>query len=72
MKYIDKFYHFFAGMMVYIFSNIFFNDWLSMLSVIIIGGAKEAYDYYSGKGNPEWLDFIATVIGGLVVLLLSL
>ena len=43
-----------------------------MLFVIVAGAGKEAYDYYSGKGNPEWLDFIATVIGGLVVLLLSL
>ena len=72
MKYIDKFYHFFAGMLIYIAFNIFFNDWLSMIPVIVIGAAKEAYDYYSGKGNPEWLDFIATVVGGLFVLLLSL
>lgn len=73
MKHIDdKVYHFFAGMMIYIFSNIFFNTWLSILPVIVIGAAKEVYDYYSGKGNPEWLDFIATFIGGLFVLLLSL
>ena len=72
MKYIDKFYHFFAGMMIYVFFNIFFSTWLSIIPVIIIGAGKEAYDYYSGKGNPEWLDFIATVIGGAVVLILSL
>lgn len=72
MKYVDKFYHFCAGMMIYIFFNIFFNNWLPIIPVIVIGAAKEAYDYYSKKGNPEWLDFIATVVGGAVVLLLTL
>lgn len=72
MKYIDKFYHFCAGMMIYIFFNIFFNNWLSIIPVIVIGAGKEVYDYYSKKGNPEWLDFIATVIGGAVILLLTL
>lgn len=72
MKHIDKFYHFCAGMIIYIFFNIFLNNWLSIIPVIIIGAGKEAYDYYTKKGNPEWLDFIVTVIGGLFVLLLSL
>jgi hypothetical protein len=72
MKYIDKLYHFLAGMLIYTAFNIFINDWLSMIPVIVIGAAKEAYDYYSKKGNAEWLDFIATVVGGLLVLLLSL
>lgn len=72
MKHIDKFYHFCAGMIIYIFFNIFLNNWLSIIPVILIGAGKEAYDYYTKKGNPEWLDFIWTVVGGLVVLLLSL
>ena len=72
MKHIDKFYHFCAGMFIYIFFNILLNDWLSIIPVILIGAGKEAYDYYTKKGNPEWLDFIWTVVGGLFVLLLSL
>jgi general stress protein CsbA len=72
MKHIDKVYHFFAGMVIYIFFNIFFNTWISIIPVIVIGAAKEFYDWYTKKGNPEWMDFIWTVIGGLVVLLLSL
>lgn len=72
MKHIDKFYHFCAGMAIYILFNIFFSQWLSIIPVILIAGWKEAYDFYSKKGNSEWLDFIATVLGGLIVLLLSL
>jgi len=72
MKHIDKLYHFCAGFIIYIISNVFIHNWLSIVPVIIIGAAKEAYDFYSGKGNAEWLDFIATVVGGLAFLLLSL
>ena len=72
MKYIDKVYHFTAGLIIYIFSNIVLNNWLSMIPVIVIGAGKEAYDYYSKKGTPDWWDFTWTVIGGLLVLLLSL
>ena len=72
MKHKDKYYHFFAGIIIYILSSLFFNSFVSMSFVIVAGAAKEAYDYYSGKGNPEWLDFIATVVGGLFVLYISL
>lgn len=72
MKHTDKYYHFFAGIIIYIVFYIFLNSWLSIVPVIIIGAGKEAYDYYSKKGNPEWMDFIATVLGGLFVLLLTL
>lgn len=30
--------------------------------------AKEVYDRASGKGNPEILDAIATIVGGVVVI----
>jgi hypothetical protein len=72
MKHIDKLYHFIAGVIIYIFSSIVLNNWLPIIPVILIGGAKEVYDYYSKKGTPDWWDFIWTVIGGAFVLLLSL
>jgi hypothetical protein len=72
MKHIDKLYHFIAGVIIYIFSSIILNNWASIIPVILIGGAKEVYDYYSKKGTPDWWDFIWTVIGGLVMLLFSL
>jgi hypothetical protein len=72
MKHIDKLYHFTAGVIIYIFSSIILNNWLSMIPVIIIGAGKELYDLYSGKGTPDWWDFIWTIIGGIFVLLLTL
>lgn len=40
----------------------------ALLPTTIIGAAKElAYDKAMGKGNPEWMDFIATLLGGIVV-----
>ena len=32
----------------------------------LAGAAKEAYDKYSGKGTPEWLDFLATAASGFI------
>jgi hypothetical protein len=72
MKHIDKVYHFTAGFIIYILSNILMNDWWSMVPVIVIGAGKELYDYYSKKGTPDWWDFIWTVIGGLILLILSI
>ena len=72
MKHIDKLYHFIAGIIIYILSNVVLNNWLSIIPVIIIGAGKEIYDYYSKKGTPDWWDFIWTIIGGLVMLLFSL
>jgi len=45
---------------------------MALIPVIIIGGAKEIYDWKSKKGNPEWWDFIFTVLGGLSIFLLTL
>ena len=32
----------------------------------IAGLGKEAYDKYTGKGTPEWLDFLATAASGFI------
>jgi len=40
---------------------------IALLPTIIIGGAKEIiYDKFMKKGTPEWMDFIATVLGGIL------
>ena len=38
---------------------------ISFAAAVIQGLLKEARDKISGKGTVEWLDFIATVVGGL-------
>jgi hypothetical protein len=69
MKHIDKLYHFFAGILIYIFFDVLFDIW-NIIPVIIIGGLKEIYDRYSGKGTPDWWDFIWTIMGGIVAFLI--
>jgi hypothetical protein len=69
---IDKLYHFIAGIIIYLFFLLFLSNVMALIPVIIIGGAKEIYDWKSKKGNPEWWDFIFTVLGGLSIFLLTL
>jgi len=42
---------------------------ITLAAAVTVGGAKEIYDKVSGKGHPEWLDFIATALGGTPFLL---
>jgi len=69
---IDKLYHFIAGIFIYLVSVIFLSNLLALIPVILIGAGKEIYDWKSKKGNPEWWDFIFTVLGGLSIFLLTL
>ncbi|WP_288925072.1 hypothetical protein [Aminobacterium colombiense] len=62
----DKIKHFIAGaiasIVVYVAT---FNTTIALAFSALLGIGKEIYDYY-GHGTPEWLDFVATVAGGLV------
>lgn len=58
----DKFYHAIAGM------NIFFacmymgvSDVVGLIAVFVAGLCKELWDM-SGHGDPDALDFVATVV----------
>lgn len=74
----DKKLHFIAGMIialisipVTLYSDL--SDLCIMLPVIIIGAAKELiWDLWWKKGCFEWLDFFATVLGGIVMYLILL
>lgn len=39
--------------------------WMSVLMAASVGAAKELWDT-SGHGTPDWLDFLATAIGGVI------
>lgn len=41
-----------------------FEPLLSFAAVLVASAGKEFYDYYSGKGDPDAIDFWATVAGG--------
>jgi hypothetical protein len=68
----DKANHFIYGFIIFILSTLIFTNPISLLIVSIIGGSKEIYDKVSGTGNPEFLDFLATVLPGLILTILSI
>lgn len=74
----DKKMHFGAGLLiggltaVVTYINNYSDLWI-LLVASLIGAAKElVWDMWLKKGTPEWLDFAATVLGGLVIYLIFL
>ncbi len=57
----DKKLHFLVGLAIALVLNI----WVCILA----GAGKEIYDKISKKGTPEFMDFVCTVLGGLVGIL---
>lgn len=65
----DKLKHLIAGLIVTLLSG-YVNPWVGFAAAIVVGGLKEAvWDYLTGKGSPEWKDFFATCLGGLIGLI---
>jgi len=58
---------FIAGLVTLFFSNPL-APWAGIASAIFIGVAKEIWDIK--HGTPEFLDFLATAIGGALVSIL--
>lgn len=67
----DKLLHYVAGTLIYSICSLFIGMYAIGI-VIVIAVGKEAYDYYTKKGTPEYMDAAATVLGGLVELLSNL
>jgi hypothetical protein len=72
IKQIDKANHFIAGTLIYCLANVFLTPLVALIPVIVIGAAKEMYDKYSKKGNPDVMDFLYTIAGALPVLLTTI
>jgi hypothetical protein len=68
----DKANHFAYGFIIFAGSSIFLNDWLSLVVVTAFGLSKEIYDKVSKKGNPEVLDFVATITPGIILTLINI
>jgi len=71
----DKKMHFLSGFSITILVGLFlhiFLHWrygylIGFSTAIIFGATKEyIFDYKMKKGTPEWMDFFATVLGGLL------
>ena len=67
----DKIKHFVIGMIIFIVALLFgVNQSLSFFIVVVAGISKEIYDYhYPDRHTVESYDVIATVVGGLVIMM---
>lgn len=73
IPYGDKIAHFIAGFIVSAIASIFFKDEaLQFGMALLVGGAKEFYDNYkyNHQGIPPFLDWGATMLGGIVFVLI--
>lgn len=68
----DKQYHFFAGLLIYLWSQFIFTIWVALIPVVAIATAKEVYDYISKKGTPEINDLLYTIYGTIPILIIKL
>lgn len=64
----DRLYHFIVGLLITAIFGICFNfyEW-SMLAAIIAGLIKECIDRFIQKEKFDWIDLLATSLGGLFI-----
>ena len=65
----DKLIHFCSGLMAAQFAYVWI--WFILLP-IVIGIVKEFYDKYIRKTSFNWFDLLATVLGAVPVLIITL
>ena len=71
----DKLLHYFYGQLIFAISYIPLTAFavpyafpIAFAIVAVIAAGKEIYDKVSGNGTPEFLDFLATILGTLAFL----
>lgn len=67
----DKKQHFLAGFAITAITSIFFGYIVGVVVAILASAGKEIYDKVTGKGTPELLDFVATVVGSVAAVATS-
>ncbi len=69
----DKANHFIYGFVIYMLTSILFDGWIPLLTVVFFAAGKEIiYDKIMKKGTPELLDFIFTIVSGLLLYIQTL
>jgi hypothetical protein len=68
---LDKQAHFNTGAILAFVAYFVIGYW-ALLLVAIVAGAKEWYDYKHPNHTPDFWDWVATVLGGLLGLSLGL
>ena len=63
----DKKLHLLAGLALSILAGLLFCPLIGLVSAAVVGALKEIiWDWLLKKGTPEPLDFVATVVGGVI------
>ena len=63
----DKKLHLLAGLALSILAGLFVYPLVGLATAAVIGALKEiVWDWLLKKGTPEFLDFVATVAGGVL------
>lgn len=62
----DRLYHFIAGLIIAALFFIVLKMPVCIVPVIFAAFIKEFFDVWT-DGNFDWIDFLATVIGGAVI-----
>lgn len=69
----DKVYHLIAGVLIYILGCILTNVHIGIILCIVIGVGKEVvYDKLLGRGEPEVMDAVITIIPVIILYYISL
>lgn len=67
----DKLKHLLAGLAIAIMAGLLFCPLTGLIVAAVVGALKEiVWDWLLKRGTPEFLDFVATALGGLVVYLI--
>lgn len=63
----DKLKHLLAGIGISLVFGVQFTPFIGLIIAAIVGALKEIiWDWLLKRGTPEFLDFLATVLGGAI------
>jgi hypothetical protein len=63
----DKKLHLLAGLALALSAGLLFCPLVGLVTAAVVGALKEIiWDWLLKKGTPEFMDFVATVAGGVI------
>jgi hypothetical protein len=66
----DRANHFIYGLLIFIISNLFLLDYVSLLIVVLVAIGKEIYDEWS-YGGFDIIDFFYTIIPAVILTIIN-
>jgi hypothetical protein len=63
----DKLKHLLTGIGIGLIFGVLFSSLIGLIAATILGALKEIiWDWFLKKGTPEFMDFLATALGGAI------